>query len=81
MTPRMRGFLLRGRIVLLRVTVGWRCDSRLLSGVNKVTVDLVGLRARPRSSAHATTRLAWSERALAAVVTSGLKEESVKSSA
>ena len=46
----------------------WDC---LLSEVNRVTVDLGAEMARPLSSAHAETRSAWAERALAAVGTSG----------
>ena len=67
MTPKRRGFLARGRGVLLRVTVGCVLDW-CLSDVNSVTDDLGAERVSPRSSAHAETRVACSVRVEAACV-------------
>ena len=66
-TPRMRGFLSSGRVLLLRVICGVPLDC-LLSDVNKVTVDLGAERVSPCSSAHGETRVACSERAEAVSV-------------
>ena len=66
-TPRMRGCLSSGRVLLLRVICGVALDC-LLSGVNRVTVDFGAERASPCSSAHCETRVACSERAEAAAV-------------
>ena len=66
-TPRRRGFLARGRGVLLRVTVGCVLDW-CLSDVKSVTDDFGAERESPRSPAHAETRVACSVRVEAAWV-------------
>ena len=53
-TPRMRGFLLRGRKELRRDTCGWRWDW-CKSEVKSVTDDFAGDTESPLSSAHAET--------------------------